>query len=458
MKHSYRWILLAGSALCCIGGAAPGAAAQAPGYRARLDSLFTVLEAHDRMMGTVTVRKAGRVIYQRSVGYRDSSAHGWLRADEDTRYRVGSITKPFTAAMIYQLADEGRVRLDTRLSRFFPQLPGADSITLRDLLGHTSGLHELAAGMDPAVPLGRDSLLRRVAAQPLQFAPGTARRYSNSNYLLLGYILEQVTGSPYAEQLQRRIVQRAGLRRTRYGGAVRPGENEARSYYFSDGHWALQPDDAPENAGGAGAVVSTTADLTRLLASLFEGGLISAEGLREMTTGFVEGERRSGKGLSPFSIPSAERTGFSHDGSIGAFTALIGYVPEDSLALALTLNGHNYPQNRIFFHVWDVLYGVPRPLPSFEPVPLPDSVAAALAGVYTAQAYRLTITVRRAGAGLEAQTEGQDAFPLTYVGQRRFIYLRDGILVEFAEPAGGASPRFTLFQQRAAVPLVRRPP
>jgi len=182
---------------------------------------------------------------------------------------------------------------------------------------------------------------------------------------------------------------------------------------------------------------------------------ISAASREEMLSGFVDGARRNGKGLSPFSIPGTAKTGFSHDGAIGAFTALVGYVPEDSLGLALTVNGHNYPQNRVFFHVWDALYGTGRPLPSFTPVPLPEGAAAALAGVYTAEAYGLTITVRRAGAGLEAQAQGQDAFPLTYVGQNRFTFVPAGILVEFADPVDGASPRVTLFQQRSAIPLVR---
>lgn len=457
MNRLACWISIAVLAMCGLGNASE-ATAQAPGYRARLDSLFTVLEVHDRMMGTVTVRRAGRVVYQRSLGASDSAHNGWRRADEATMYRVGSVTKPLTAAMIYQLVDEGRLTLDTRLSRFFPALPGADAITLRDLLGHTSGLHEYAVEMDPAVPLTRDSLLRRIAARPPQFAPGTARRYSNSNYLLLGYILEDVTASSYAEQLRRRIATRVGLRRTRVGGAVRPERNEARSYYFADGHWALQPDQAPENAGGAGAIVSTTADLTRFLAALFERGLISADGVREMTNGFVDGERRSGKGLSPFSIPGAGRRGFSHDGSTGAFTALVGYVPDDSLALALTINGHNYPQNRIFFHVWDILYGVARPLPGFTLVPLTEVAAAALPGVYAADAYGLTITVRRVGTRLEAQTEGQAPFPLVHIGQNRFVHEHEGILIEFAEPIDGVAPGFTLFQQRVQIPLVRRRP
>lgn len=425
-------------------------------YQSRLDSLFTILDANQRMMGSVTVRKADRIPYQRTIGYRDSTAAGWVPSDGETAFRLGSVTKPFTAVMVYQLIDEKGLSLDTKLSKFFPKLAGADSVTVRDLLGHTSGLPDYTQGMDPMVALDREALLRRVADGPLQFRPGTMRRYSNSNYLLLGWIVESVTGSTYETQLEKRVAHRIELKRTRFGGPVTPGANEARAYFFSEGHWTLQPDHAIENAGAAGGIVSTTHDLTHFLSALFQGRLISASSLHEMTNGFDDGTRKSGKGIGPFTVRGTTKTGFSHDGSIGAHAALIGYVPEDSLALALTINGYNYPMNRIFFSVWGILYGTDAPLPSFAPVALPERTAKSLTGDYSADAYGLTITVRRTEAGMEGQTRGDDKpFPLTYVGKNRFVFERDGILMEFVDAVDGVSPQFTLYQQMYAIPLVR---
>jgi D-alanyl-D-alanine carboxypeptidase len=439
--------------------ALPAAAtAQAPNARLRLDSLFDILETNQRVMGTVSIRRGDRVLYQRSLGYRDSAATGWVRADSATMYRVGSITKPFTAVMVYQLIDERRLTLDTKLSRFFPQLPHADSITIRDLLGHTSGLPDFTQGMDVRRSLTRDSILTRIATMPAPFRAGTRRRYNNSNYVLLGYIVESVTSSSYAVQLERRIARRAGLKRTRFGGAVDPARNESRAYYFGDNQWQRQADDAIDNADGAGAIVSTTSDLTRFLAAIFAGRLISPSSRHELTHGFVEETRTNGKGLGPFTIPGTTKSGHSHDGSIGAHTALMGYVPEDSLALALTINGHNYPINRVFFQVWDILYGTAAPLPTFAPVPLPDSIATPLVGTYTAPDYGITIAVRRTGQALEAQTVGQDPFPLTYIGDRRFLFVPAGIMIEFGVPTSGSADRFTLFQQKLAIAFRRREP
>ncbi|HET6463632.1 MAG TPA: hypothetical protein VFH33_07515, partial [Candidatus Krumholzibacteria bacterium] len=152
-----------------------------------------------------------------------------------------------------------------------------------------------------------------------------------------------------------------------------------------------------------------------------------------------------------------EKTGFSHDGGIGAHSALVGYVPEDSLSLALTVNGHNYPINRVFFLVWNILYGTDMPLPSFSPVALTAATATPLAGAYASDAYGLKITIRRAGDAMEAQTEGDAPFPLAYIGKNRFVFERDGILIEFADPVAGASPQFTLYQQLYAILLTRVP-
>jgi CubicO group peptidase (beta-lactamase class C family) len=440
-------------------GLIPGRpAAQAPNYQARLDSLFTIFDTNQRMMGSVTVRKGDRVLYQRTLGSRDSTAAGWVPSDSLTAFRIGSVTKPFTAVLIYQLVDEHKLSLDTKLSKFFPQIKGADAITIRDLLGHTSGLPDYTQGMNPMVRLDRDALLRRISAEPPQFKAGTKRRYSNSNYLLLGYVIEAVTKSTCEAQLKKRIVDRVGLTRTHFGGPVTPGANESRAYFFSAGHWELQPDHVIENAGAAGGIVSTSNDLTRFLSTLFQGRLISSASLKEMTNGYTEGADRYGKGLGPFAIPRTSKSGFSHDGSIGAHAALIGYVPEDSLSLALTINGYNYPQNRIFFLVWNILYGTDMALPSFTPVTLTDAAAAPLAGDYSSEAYGLAITIRRSGEAMEGQTKGDDApFPLSYIGKNRFVFVKDGILLEFDKPVSGASPRFILYQQQYAIPLARTP-
>jgi D-alanyl-D-alanine carboxypeptidase len=451
------------SALCAagllLGDPSPTRDASPPAdVRRQLDGLINTLDANDRIMGSLTVRRAGRVIYSRTIGHRDSTPSGWVDSDSVTVFRVGSVTKSFTAAMTYRLIDAGKLSLDTRVSRFFPQLPSADSITARDLLAHTSGLPDFTAGMDPYVAIDQQTILRRIAGAPRQFSPGSRRRYSNSNFVLLGYIIESVTKSSYAQQLRELVTAPAGLVHTRVGSAIASGSNEARAYYFDDGHWVLQPEDVISNAGGAGSLVSTTEELTRFLSALFERRLISPTSLHEMTHGFESGGVRSGKGLSAFTIPEASRVGYAHDGSIGAHTALIGYVPQDSLAVALTVNGHNYPISRLFFHVWSILYQTGEPLPTFAPAALPDSLANRFVGTYASKEYGFTMNVRRTATGLEAQTTGQTPFAMTYIGRNQFDYPFAGILIDFGATTGDVAAGYTLFQQKLAIRLERTQP
>lgn len=421
----------------------------------KMDRFFDVLEANDRIMGSVTVRQHDHVIYQRTLGHSLDGPDGIVRTNSDTKFRIGSIAKAFTAVMIYQLIDEGKLSLDTQLSRFFPHVVNADQITIAHLLGHTTGLPDYVPGWKADVAPIRESMVSRIEELPSRFAPGAKREYSNTNFTLLGFIVEDVGGQEYGIALDERIVRRIGLRRTHFGGVVQPERNEARAFYFEDGKWAVQPDDDIRLAGGAGGIVSTTDDLTHFVSALFSGRLISSASLREMTTPFAEGLGRGGKGLGPYDLATPEKHGFAHDGGIGAFASLLGYMPQDDIAVAITINGYNYPQNRVFRSMWQILYGSPTEVPSFVVVELPDSALRRYVGQF-ALGQALIIDVRAEGSGLVAQAAGQDAFPLSAIGRRTFVYVPAGILIEFDDSAV-PSPRFTLFQQKAELVLERSP-
>ena len=186
---------------------------------AKLDSLLNTLAAHNKLMGSLAVSHAGQVVYSHAFGQAQLAPA--VPATPATRYRVGSISKVFTGVLIFQLIEEKKLALDTKLATFFPQLPNAATITIDQLLSHRSGLHSFTS--DAAYeqymtqPKTQAELLTLMAAKP-DFEPGAKYEYSNSNYVLLGYIVEKLTKQPYAQALQQRIVAKAGLRDTYYGG------------------------------------------------------------------------------------------------------------------------------------------------------------------------------------------------------------------------------------------------
>ncbi len=210
----------------------------------KLDAMFDVLESNERMMGSVTLRQSGKVIYSRVLGERKVEADGKLKTDANTLFRIGSMTKPFTAVMVFQLIEEGKLTLDTKLARFFPAMPNADKITIEQLLSHRSGLAAYPQNVnyaDPAEwiykPQTRAEMLARFTAAKPIFAPGERRQYSNTNYAILAYVIEDLTRSTYAAQLQKRITKKLGLKNTRFGAKIDIARNEARSYNFSDSKW-----------------------------------------------------------------------------------------------------------------------------------------------------------------------------------------------------------------------------
>jgi D-alanyl-D-alanine carboxypeptidase len=242
------------------------------------------------------------------------------------RFRAGSVTKTFVATVILQLATEGQLKLTDSVERWLPGLvPNGANITVRELLQHTSGLHDYTADLlpdDSAVLKIRSrtfqpiDLVRLATAHEPNFPPGTDQAYSNTDYILLGMVIEKVTGQPYAEQIERRILRPLHLNDTELPGVV-PWVTGRHGHVYvpadQSGH-ARAVDITvmnPSMAGAAGEMVSTTADLNRFYRALVDGHLLSSAQLQDMTnprgTGF-------GLGLEVADLPCGRVVGHGGGG------------------------------------------------------------------------------------------------------------------------------------------------
>ena len=172
----------------------------------KLDSLMDILAEKNNAMGSLTISRNGVVVYRRAIGYSYISGNEKLPATDQTKYRIGSITKMFTATMIFQLIEDGKLSLTTTVDKYFPQLPNANKITISNLLNHRSGLHNFTD--DPEYltwmtqPKTRDEMLAIISKGGVDFQPNEKFSYSNSNYVVLGYIIKEVS----KEQFQFSIV------------------------------------------------------------------------------------------------------------------------------------------------------------------------------------------------------------------------------------------------------------
>jgi CubicO group peptidase (beta-lactamase class C family) len=206
----------------------------------KLDSLFNSFATRDLAMGSLTISKNGIVQYQKAIGY-SFKENEKIQANIDTKYRIGSISKLFTAVMIFQLIEEGKINLNQKLNVYYPNLPNADKITIRNMLYHRSGLHDYTKDTDFPEWMDKfkthDDLLTIIIEKGTDFEPDAKADYCSSNYLLLGYIIERVCKTTYGNALQKRITSKMGLQNTYYGSSINISKNESASYKYADNAW-----------------------------------------------------------------------------------------------------------------------------------------------------------------------------------------------------------------------------
>ncbi len=266
--------------------------------------------------------------------------------DLDTPWNVGSITKTFVATVVLQLADEGRIDLDAGIQSYFPDLKAADRITPRELLQHTSGLHEFNDQPqvldDPHRHWTPDELIAVAEAAGRYGEPGAGFHYSNTNYIALGELIEKITGNPWDQEVHTRIVEPLGMTHT----DLITGNLSAPAFVPSNGSFVDRTNaEDPSLGGAAGGIESNGRDLLRFITALEDGALLSPQSQQAMRA-FVPGEdysefgvtHRYGLGFEEYSTDAVTVEG--HMGT-GAQEAFVGYDPANGSAVAVTLNVDN---------------------------------------------------------------------------------------------------------------------
>lgn len=409
---------------------------------AKMDSLIHVLEQHDKAMGTLTLARNGKAFYKKAFGYKQLS--GKIKNETDTKYRIGSVTKMFTATMILQLIEEGKLTLETKLGAYYPDIPNANDITIEQLLTHHSGLYNFTDGeylKFHTKPKTQQEILDIIAKQTPDFKPGERAGYSNTNYMLLGYIIEKLTGKSYSENLRLRIAGKTGLKNTYVGSKINPKNNEAYSYSFNGFNWIVEDETDMSLPGGAGALVSNTADLIKFIDALFSTKLVSETSLSRMAT------IKDGYGMGIFQAPFYDKKGYTHNGGIDGFSSSLVYFPDDKLEVALLMNGLTYQMNDIMIGILSIYYDKNYAIPEFKkPVQLPESSLGRYEGIYSSREFPLKITIARQGQKLTAQATGQDAFPLAAISETEFRFDTAGIVILFTIEADATVKKLTLQQ------------
>ena len=393
---------------------------------AKLDSVMDALESNDKFMGSLAVSHNGEILYSRAIGYADIESK--KEATPATIYRIGSISKMFTTALIFKAIEENKLSLNQTIDKFFPDLKNADKITISNLLNHRSGIFSFTDDPDYknwcTQPKTEDELLDIIRKGEAQFEPNNKAAYSNSNFILLTFILEKIYNKSYKELLTEKILEPLGLMHTYLGGKTNIDEGECYSYKYL-GKWVKEPETDMSIPLGAGAIESNPEDLTYFIENLFAGKIISDSSLKQMTT-IIDGY---GRGI--FQVPFYEKKGFGHGGGIDGFTSMVAYFPDDTVSIALTSNGTNFKNNDLLIDALSCYYDRPFKLPEFSTFKVNTEEFHKYEGIYASEQIPLKITISVKEGVLTAQATGQSAFGLEPSEKDVFKFNPAGVVMRF---------------------------
>jgi CubicO group peptidase (beta-lactamase class C family) len=315
-------------------------AVQGQAFQKQADQYAAQLVQGGKFSGAVLVARQGKILLSKGYGYANKDSA--ILNNSATIFRIGSVTKPFTTVLVMQLVEEGNIELDAPLSTYLPELDEkVRPVTVRQLLQQTSGIGDYteteltcaAFGRRPVAPMSFLPCLRELKPE---FAPGSQFSYSNTNYFLLGVLLEKLTGRSFGQLLQERILQ--PLKMTRTGYRTGATKNAAQGYAVRDGAVVPAMPKDITRAYAAGGMYSTVEDLYR-----FDQALRNEKLLKRATLQGVFAENKtvdpSYYGFGWYVGPAAGYQDYRtfHEGGIGGFSACIDrYLDKDVCIIALS--------------------------------------------------------------------------------------------------------------------------
>jgi len=391
-----------------------------------LDSLFQILDVNNRFMGSLSISENGKVTYSKTIGKADLASG--KSSDKLTKYRIGSISKMFTACLIFQAIEENKLSLTQNINRFFPKITSAKEISIGNLLNHRSGIHNFTNDTSYfnyyTASKSQKEMLEIIQASGSDFKSNSKAEYSNSNYILLSFILEKIYKKSYEELLDIKIIQPQGLKNTYFGKKLELAKNECASYRFS-GKWELEKETNSSVSIGAGGIVSTTEDLLFFISNLFAGKIINTASLEQMT------KLEDGYGMGIFPVPFYDKNGFGHTGGIDGFSSFLYIFPEEKISIALTSNGSRFNNNDIAIAALSDCFDKPFTLPSFYAVELTSADLDKYLGSYANPEIPIKISITKDFLSLIAQATGQPSFTLELIGKDSFEFSPAGVEIQF---------------------------
>ncbi len=372
-----------------------------------IDTLLNAYNQLSKFNGSALVAKNGTILLNKGYGYRNAETR--VLNNGRSIFQLGSVTKQFTSAVILKLQAENKLSVSDNLSKYFPEYPKGDSITIKELLTHTSGIYnytndENFMKNEITKPKTRQQMMALFENKPLDFTPGTAWSYSNSGYSLLGYIIEKVTNTSYEKAVRKYIFSPLKMTHSGFDFTNLESPDKTVGYFVLNAHDTMRAPIVDSSISfSAGAIYSTTDDLYRWSHALENNSILSAS---QQNEAYTPVKNNYGYGWQIDSIDGKRR--LAHGGGIPGYITIISRVPADEVTIILLSNASNETIGAISNSIYAILY--------HQPYELPKERKAIILDEQTMQQYNgeygikpgLTVTIKAKDSVLIATPTGPD--------------------------------------------------
>ena len=419
---------------------------------AKVDEYMKAVLQVDGFSGTILVARDGKPIV--SKGYGMANVELNVSNSPETVFRLGSVTKQFTAMAIMMLQERGKLNVADPMCNYIADCPDMwKPITIKHLLTHTSGITNYTAFPDFAkttiMPITTSAMTDRLKKEPLEFTPGEKFNYSNSGYYLLGAVIEKASGKTYADFLQENIFTPLGMKQTGYDDPLRIIMHRAAGYQKQSGkviNAAYMDMTVPY---AAGSLYSSTGDLLIWDQALYTEKLISKKSLDQMFTP-LKGE--SGYGYGWGVGKRFDHREISHGGGIYGFATEISRFPEDRVTVVVLSNIQGAPAGQIANNLAAITFGAAFEMPKErKEISLDPKVLEKYVGEYQIGT-NIIVAVMVENGKLMGQLGGQSKFSLLPESETQFFSKDVNAQITFIKDAAGQVTGFTLKQGGSETP------
>ncbi len=422
------------------------ASAAAQDLTPKFDEYLNALLKQQRFIGSVLVARDGKVIFSKGFGLANAELD--VPNTPQTKFRLGSITKQFTAAAILLLQERGKLSVQDPICKYVDSCPSAWSeVTIHHLLSHTGGIPNFTSFPDyqpkMMMPVTTQDMIARFKDKPLDFKPGEKWSYSNSGYFLLGYIIEKAAGESYESFLQKNIFEPLKLTSTGYDHFDTLLKKRSTGYSIAKGKMVNSVYLDMTQPYAAGSLYSTVEDLFLWNEALYSGKLLSAKSLEAMTTP-VMSDYAYGLAVQT----KSGRKVISHGGGINGFATFISRFPRERVSIAVLRNAdYGSPgPGQISVDLAAILFGEKYEIPAASvAIKLDPKIYDAYVGRYEL-APTLILTISREGDRLMAQATGQPPIELFPESDTKFYLTAIDAKITFVKDDTGKVTHLILHQ------------